>query len=278
MKWQIVLGTVSILALVFVLSFIALNEEARMADFTQSYQARQIETGAALFENNCRSCHGPQGKGIEGVAPSINAADLYDGSRLENIGWSGTVEDFLLGVIAAGRPVPTEGSAYPQRMPTWGQEFGGPLRADQVESLVGYVMNWEERALLEADGAPVVEVGETVGTEITIALPQGDVDQGQSLAEGSLGCSGCHVLAEVGPGWLADGAVNGIGNRAVDRIAQSDYTGEATTAEQYLIEAVVQTNIYLVEGFQEGLMPGNYGERLSPQDLADLIAYMFSLN
>jgi hypothetical protein len=33
-----------------------------------------------------------------------------------------------------------------QHMPPWHEEFGGPLRADQVSSLAAFVMNWKATA------------------------------------------------------------------------------------------------------------------------------------
>jgi mono/diheme cytochrome c family protein len=144
--------------------------------------------------------------------------------------------------------------------------------------LVAFVMNWKDRALAQGGGAappPVVEGA--VGTEITVALPEGDVEQGKALAEGPLGCSGCHVLSEVGPAWNAVGDQPGIGTRAESRFTQDDYTGQAVDAQQYLVESVVQTNTYVVPGYQASIMPQNYGDRLTAQDLADLIAYMSSL-
>lgn len=278
MKWQIAAGLFLVLGLIVLTLGLALNEMSRMELFKASNDARTVEAGASLFENNCRSCHGPQGKGIEGVAPAINAADLYDGSRLAAIGWSGTTDNYVRNVIAAGRPVPSAGTNYPQRMPTWSQRYGGPLRDDQVDSLVAFIMNWEDRALAEGGGAaPPTVVEGAVGTDIAQALPAGDPERGKQLAEGSLGCSGCHVLAEVGPAWMASGDQPGIGARAESRFAQDDYTGQASDAQQYLVESVVQTNAFIVSGYQPNIMPQNYGERLTAQDLADLIAYMNSL-
>ena len=278
MKWQIAAGLFLTLGLLVLTLGLALNEMPRMELFKASNDARTVESGASLFENNCRSCHGPQGKGIEGVAPAINAADLYDGSRLAAIGWSGTTDNYVRNVIAAGRPVPSAGTNYPQRMPTWSQRYGGPLRDDQVDSLVAFIMNWKDRALAEGGtAAPPTVVEGAVGTDITQALPAGDPARGKQLAEGSLGCSGCHVLAEVGPAWMAAGDQPGIGVRAESRFAQDDYTGQATDAQQYLVESVVQTNAFIVSGYQPNLMPQTFGERLTAQDLADLIAYMNSL-
>ncbi len=256
--------------------FVGIGEQDRMSSFTRSYNSRQVEVGAALFENNCRSCHGPQGKGIEGVAPSINAADLFNGQRLAAIGHTGGVEDYIAGVIAAGRPIPSEGTRYPQRMPAWGQRFGGPLREDQVDSLVTFIMNWEERALAESEPAPLPS-GEVVGTDIAVSLPVGDADAGKALSAGTLGCSGCHELAAVGPLWAPSGDDPGIGERAELRYSQTAYTGTATSAEEYLIEATVLPNVHLVEGYESNVMPDDYGRRLSVQDLADLVAYMLSL-
>lgn len=277
MKWHIALGIVSVVAVIAILSFVALTEQDRMASFSRSYESRQIEFGALLFENNCRSCHGPQGKGIDSVGPSINAAELFNGERLRNVSFSGTVEEFLRGAISAGRPVPSQGSSYPQRMPTWGEQNGGPLRSDEIEALVSFIMNWEELALAEAGDGPVAPpTGDFVGIDITISLPPGDEDRGQDLSDGALGCSSCHVLSSVGPLWPAEGSTPGLGDRGETRIGQNDYTGSATSSEQYMIEAVVQVNAFVVEGFQPGIMPGNYSERITVQEMADLVAFMLS--
>lgn len=272
-KWYIVVGTLSIVGTTAALAFLAVNEPTRMEQFTQAFHARQIEEGAKLYESNCASCHGLDGRGIEGVAPALRAADLFDGSRLEEVGFTGSVEDYVRLTIAAGRPRPSAGTNYPNRMPTWSQRYGGPLRDDQIEALVAFVMNWEEQALAEAQETPTAPPAETVGTDITVSLPEGDPARGEQLAQ-SLGCTGCHVLSAVGPPWAGDGGLPPMAERAAQRIAQADYTGQATTPEQYLLESIVLPNAYVVEGYAEGVMPGNYGERLSPQDAADLIAYL----
>jgi len=277
MKGQIALGILALLALSGVLASVALGEQNRMAKFTRAYDARAIETGASLFEANCRSCHGPQGQGIEGVAPAINAPDLFDGSRLAKVGFGGTLQDYVRGVIAAGRPVPSAGTNYPQRMPTWGAAYGGPLRDDQVDALAAFVLNWEDRALAAVGAGTPASTGPVVGTDISVALPAGEAGRGKSLSEAGLGCSGCHVLTAVGPKWLAEGGVAGIGTRAESRFQAAGYAGKANSAEQYLFESIVLPNTSVVEGFQPNLMPQNYADRLSAQDMADLIAYMLSL-
>lgn len=274
MKWYIALGTASVVILTAVFGLIALDEPARMQKFTQGFEARQIENGAALFEANCQTCHGPQGQGIEGRAPALKTASLFDGSRLDEIGFTGTTEDFVRATIAGGRPVPSQGTNYPEPMPTWSTEYGGPLKDYQIEELVAYVMNWEEEALAQAEPTASVPEDERVGTDITVELPEGDAERGQELAEAGLGCTGCHILSTTGPAWEAEGDTPGIGARAEERYQQENYTGEAESAQQYLVESILRTDAHVVEGFDAGIMPDTYGQRLTAQDLADLVAYL----
>lgn len=275
MKWYIILGTLSFVVFMVVLAVAGINEPQRMETYTTAFSSRNIEEGAALFDSSCRTCHGPQGKGVEGLAPAINTAAMFNGERLEEVGFAGTVEDYLEGTISAGRPVPSEGTNYPQRMPTWSQAYGGPMRQDQIKNLVAFIMNWEQRALAEAEAPPPPAEG-VVGTDITVQLPEGDPQEGERLAS-SLGCAACHVLADVGPGWPPSEDSPGIGDRAGTRFEQANYTGSATSAEQYLLESVVQPNAFVVAGYESGVMPTTFGDRLSKQDAADLIAYMLSL-
>jgi mono/diheme cytochrome c family protein len=274
-KWHIVVGSIAVVGALVVGGIMAIGEQDRMTTFTQSYRSRQVEEGALIFENNCRTCHGIQGKGTP-LGPAINDPALFNGERLSAVSFNGTVEDYLTGTISAGRPVPSQGAeAYPQRMPTWSQEFGGPLRIDQVESVVTFIMNWEDRAV--AGGEPPPTDGELMmGSEIGVPLPEGNADAGQALAEGTLGCAACHILTVVGPPWTADGGLPALGTRAEIRIGQDDYAGEATTGEEYLVESVVMTNAYVVEGYAAGLMPADFGEKLTLQDMADLLAYMMT--
>jgi len=276
MKWQVALGGISLAALTAILAFLAIGEVNRLAEADRAYAAQAIESGAMEFENLCRSCHGPQGLGTP-LAPPLNIAGLFDGARLQAVGFNGTVEDYVRGTIAAGRPVPSAGANYPQRMPTWSQRFGGPLRDDQIDALVAFVMNWEDRALAGGGAAPGLTPGEEVGTDITQALPEGDPDNGRALSEGVLACAACHVLSTAGPAWPPAAGAPGIGVRAETRIGEAGYAGSATTAKQYLLESIIDPNAYLVEGFAAGVMPANFDTRMTPQDAADLIAYMLTL-
>ena len=285
MSWRVIVGTLSLVVTMILLGYVAVTEQDRMANFSTAYQARQIETGATLFESNCTTCHGLDGKGT-GRAPALNTADLLtNGKRLTEIGWSGTVHDYILATVSGGRPRPSvQFSQYPQRMPTWSQDYGGPLRPDQILSIVTFILNWAPKLALETPAPTQAIVA--VGADITQKLPAGDPASGQQLVQ-TLGCPACHVsqggAATLGPNWqpAAENNNQGIGTRAAARLTAPDYHGQAKTAEQYLFESIVAPDAYIVPGnatYAPGghslMAPLSFATKMSAQNMADVIAYL----
>jgi mono/diheme cytochrome c family protein len=287
MSWRVIVGTLSLVVTMILLGYVAVTEQDRMANFATAYQARQIEVGAALFETNCAPCHGLNGQGT-GLAPALNTPDLLTtGSRLSQIGWAGTLHDFLLTTISGGRPRASAAfSQYPQRMPTWSQDYGGPLRDDQIQNIVAFILNWAP-ALANVTPEPTQAVV-AVGADITQKLPAGDVAAGQQEAQ-TAGCTACHIsqggAATVGPNWMpaADNNNQGIGARAPLRIKAPDYHGKATSGDQYIFESIVAPDAYLVPGNPayapggQSIMPHTFATSLSAKNVADIIAYLDTL-
>lgn len=85
---------------------------------------------------------------------------------------------------------------------------------------------------------------------------------------GPFACFTCHNVdseeKKIGPGQLH------IGERAATRI-------EGLSAAQYIYNSITDPNAYIVEGFVENLMPSNYTDLLTEQEIYDIIAYMFTL-
>jgi mono/diheme cytochrome c family protein len=274
---QITLGMLMVVAASAIFIIYAVNEEKRMEEYQSSVQARAIEEGAELFEAQCSRCHGTNGTGIAGLCPPLNDRYFFD-QRLEEIAWSGALEDYIVATVSSGRLASTRPQLYPGQgtpaMPSFSDQYGGPLREDQIRNIAAYVLNWQETA--EMVEAPPTPAGPTVGTDITKELPEGDVAAGEALAT-SLACTACHIAAPTGPAWLATGDQPGIGTRAESRISEADYTGAATSAAQYLFEAISDPGVYIVANYPAGVMPGNYASTLTEQQMADLIAYLLSL-
>lgn len=275
---QLFTGLVLTVFLTAAIVIYGLNEETRMANYAKAEKAQAIEVGAKLFADQCSRCHGPQGLGIQGLCPPLNDRYFFD-QRLKDVGWVSTMEDYIVTTATSGRLVSTRpqlypGNASPPAMPAFGNTAGGPLRQDQLVAIARFIMNWEPAA--QEIAALPTPSGPLAGTDITKQLPEGNAQSGEALAT-QLGCTACHVIGPTGPAWMPNPEQPGIGERAALRIEQDDYTGNATTPEEYLFESVVNTNLFIVEGFAENVMPATYGDTLTEQNMADLIAYMLTL-
>jgi mono/diheme cytochrome c family protein len=243
------------------------------------------EQGALLFLGSCATCHGRNGEGVPGKGPTLNP-DLFT-KHFPQIkstlgGFGGTVKDFIRLTVAAGRPIESawaiEQGGFPQRMPTWGKDYGGPLTSQQVEDIVNFIMGWEA----DAGAAQVIEF-DAAGSDTTVELPAGDAARGEQLfaqqvkqASGTnASCTACHSLV---PGEVKTGpSLAGVATRAETRVA-----GE--TAEQYIRQSIQQPNAFLVPDNPayvgangKSLMPEGLGNLMSKQDLADLMAYLLTL-
>ena len=116
------------------------------------------------------------------------------------------------------------------------------------------------------------------------AIAAGDPEAGQAVfnasydtSSGPWMCASCHSVDEsqvrlVGPGlW-------NIHERAAERIEES---GDADPVE-YVRNSIVNTGAYIVppdEGgpYPENLMPANYGDVLTDEELTNLVAYLLTL-
>ena len=274
---EISLGILLVLVTGTFLIYQGLLEPERMARLEQEQRAQAIEVGADLFDTNCKGCHGPQGEGTPGLCPPLNDKYFFT-DRLKDVGWSGSLDDYIVATVSSGRLASTRPDQYPGNghpaMPAWSDQFGGPLRPDQIRYIAAFIMNWQSTAPVRQQ-APAL-AGPPVGTDITQQLPAGDAAKGEALAT-SQGCVGCHVTTTTGPAWLPKPDQPGIGARAATRFTESGYTGKATSAEQYLLESIVNPSTYIVPGFNTVPMPGNFGQTLTAQDAADLIAYLLTL-
>lgn len=281
MQVKIVIGTISFMLTMIILGFAALGEPSRLQEFTDARLGRQIEGGAELYQSQCATCHGVNGKaeecynsageqiGCAGLPLNYNQLLCGDRSaRMEILNWGGSKDALIRATIASGR--------YGTAMPTWSQEYGGPLRPDEIEDITYFVLNWETEALC-AQPAYVYEWPETI-EELLVSFPDGDAARGAELYVSPYGCSGCHgnledpASAAVGP-WQGDLAQN-AGTRV-----------EGLSGAQYVYESILHPNNYIVPDCPNGpctepsAMPGNFGDRMGdsperPQDLVDIMTYL----
>jgi mono/diheme cytochrome c family protein len=279
MQVKIIIGTISFMIAMMVLGYAALRETARLERFTAAKTGRQIEAGAHLYDQNCATCHGVHAKAEEcydassgepigciGLPLNYNALLCGDISlRMEAMNWEGSKDAFIQSALASGRPG-TE-------MPTWSETFGGPMRADQIENITEYILNYETEELCSTP-AFVYDWQETYA-EYSVKFPEGDAEHGEELFL-SYGCTGCHgnledeASAAVGP-WLGD--IAEVGETRV----------EGLTTDEYVYESILDSSAFISPECPTGpcagppsTMPDNFPLRMSenPQDLQDLMSFI----
>lgn len=274
MQVKIIIGTIAFMLTMIILGFVALREPARLEAFSDAYEGRSIENGAEIYVNNCATCHGVNGQAQEcydaGSGEQIGCQGLplnYEGllcgttsQRMQAWGWSGSKYDFIQSTIAAGRP----GGV----MPTWSQEFGGPLQENEVRDVALFVLNWEDNELCGE-----VELEGPEWPASVAELPAGDPENGANLYQTTYACASCHGQIDeegsnqVGP-WLGN-----IANVGPER-------QEGYTAADYIYESVLKPNALIAPDCPTGpcndpsQMRGDYGEVMSLQDMADIMAFL----
>lgn len=141
-----------------------------------------------------------------------------------------------------------------------------PAPNAEGKALVAYLV------ALKTNDAPGASAPGAQGAGLTLdtPLPTGNADNGKALFE-SQSCAACHSLK---PGQTIIGpSLSGVGKEAAERIKAADYKGKATSVETYLKESILDPSAYIVPGFQDAMLK-DFSRKLSPQQLADLIAFL----
>jgi cytochrome c oxidase cbb3-type subunit III len=248
------------LVLVGCLSILAQHEEKEKKTKHPAFgDPTAIAAGAKLFTGSCAGCHGPRGEGGRGP-------------NLRNRGaWHTLDEDDLFQTIQKGIP----GADMP----------GTKLPDGQI---------WQLAAFVRALGAPAIE-----------SKPPGDAAAGETLFWGTAGCGGCHRILGRG-GMLGPDLSNAGALRPVDQLREAildpdadgfrGYRGvTAATKDGKTIQGVARdqtnysisildkggnlhlipmTRIQNLRFSEHSPMPADYKQRLSRQDIDNLVAFL----
>ena len=109
---------------------------------------------------------------------------------------------------------------------------------------------------------------EPTSTPTPISPPTGDPAAGEQVfaTASPLTCSTCHSIdgaTGLGP------SLQGIATTAETRVP-------GLSAEEYITQSIMDPNAFVVDGFPSGLMPQNYGETLTTQDIANVVVFLLS--
>jgi cytochrome c oxidase cbb3-type subunit III len=220
--------------------------------------------GRLTFESTCASCHGLDGRGGERGPDIASRADVLRLTDRE-----------ILQVLRDG-------------IPSAGMPAFGFLGSAKLSALLGYLRT------LQGKGSAA-------------AIP-GDPEEGQRLFSGAARCSECHMVHGQG-GFIASDLSAYAANLAASEIrsAITNPGGNsseprtlvtATLRDDRVIEGIVRnddnfslqlqsvdgtfhflqkSDVAKVEPHAKPLMPADYGSRLTPAQLDDLVGYLMSV-
>jgi len=148
---------------------------------------------------------------------------------------------------------------------------GFPLRCAELCGAGHSAMLANVQVLEEADYLAWQE------EELSSSAPSPETATPEEIAEYGIqvykdgGCVACHQLDVAEAAGVIGPTHNGLGTTAEQRVTSSDYSGSATTAEEYLAESIRNSNEYIVDGFAANLMPSYPADQISDEDLQILI-------
>lgn len=124
-------------------------------------------------------------------------------------------------------------------------------------------------ALWYVFGSPTPPPGAPTATPLALPVPVGDPARGQELFNGAANCATCHrVDAEevfVGP------SLKTIANRAA-------YKRPGMDAVTYLYNVILNPDETINPLTKPGVMPRTFEVKLTDEQIADVIAYLLTLN
>jgi len=240
------------------------SRDVLYAQASQSLPPAHVATrneSSRLFASHCASCHGLDGKGGE-RAPNI--VDRPVVHRLSDSQISHIIEN---GIPGTGMPA-----------------FRS-LESSQVQAIVAYLRTLQ-------------------GTKRAVKLP-GDPKRGEGTFFGAAGCSICHMIGGKGgfiasdlSGFARTHSADVIRNaiikpstgvdlqaRAVTVTTHSGekYSGRIRNEDNFSLQLqtldgtfhfLSKSDIERIDYDAQTLMPSDYGSRLSPQELNDVISYL----
>lgn len=293
------LGVVFLAILVVGLPLYWLFEPSRQAGAEASFDKKLVGWGAALFDTtanggfNCAGCHG--GMNATGGAAPYTVTDSRTG-EVRAVSWKAPAlnnvfyrysEDEVRFILVYGRPF--------SPMSPWGVAGGGPMNAQQIDSLIAYLRSIQIEPEGCAEGDPAFASGNDPAICSGGSVPTATSDEVQAAAEravadgtydsigealfnlevgsGAYSCARCHTQ-----GWSwGDPGVPGAGAFGWNLTGGSTNAHFQTTQEMidFIKSGSTNGKRYGVQGQGSGRMPG-FGALLTDEQIQAIVDYVRS--
>ena len=301
---RILAGLVGFLAMLSVCTIVGISDIGALGERDINFKARSIEAGAKTYSEQCARCHGLDGKGVEGNGPTLShisfvgqteeiigsnnvlaSKDITKSLRLQQIGWTGSLVNYIRGVVAAGIPIKST-SDWDTVHPTFSQSYGGNLREDEVNNVSNYVANWSLQPYTGDDVILPPAPGAGGAPKPTAVPLTADQEKGKTLVV-SLGCNACHAIRGVINGAVGPNLTN-IATIADQHVKSDEYKASvkgqpaATTAEEFIIQSIHYPNAYIEAKCPQGpcaagIMPQTFKQSIPEPDFKALVSYLLTL-
>jgi len=248
--------------------------ESEVADETLA--TGDPERGREIFMNGgahesykpkyaCATCHSLDGTvGAEdGAGPSLLGIAARAGERVPGL----SAEEYLRQSILD--PIVFLPATYNSGMTRIAAKY---LSDEELDDVVAFLLALTDNTIHPADIRPAPEVEFDLG----MSIAEGNETRGRISAT-SYRCVGCHADDEVagyGPPFSSYEDQPPIMERGELRIADPTYEGQATTNQEYILESIFVPEAYFVPGEWEERMPNTYHLHISDQELADIMAWL----
>jgi cytochrome c551/c552 len=103
----------------------------------------------------------------------------------------------------------------------------------------------------------------------TSAAGGGDAAAGKAVFTGSAGCSGCHTFKPAN-------ATGTIGPDLDTEPAQSAKADNNMDLAAFIKQSIVDPDAYIAKGYAKGIMPTDFGTKLTATQVNDLVAFILS--
>ena len=229
----------------------------------------EVRRGLAVWNGaNCENCHTLLGEGAY-FAPDLTEIVAQRG------------EAYLKAFMA------DPSAFYSQEedgrlMPTLG------LSEQEISDVIAFLawvdgidtQGWPPRPI-RVTGVPTSMPGREAPTSRATGEAGDPVSHGRRVFDRA-GCGACHALepgaSQVGP------SLAGVARRAEERVASTDYAGQAQDAAGYVRESILRPSAHIAgpaprHATPQGVsyMPATYDSTLDPQELDALVAYLLTL-
>lgn len=288
------LGVLMLAIIVVGLPLYWIFEPSRQAGATEYRDKQFVKWGADLFAAtedggfNCAGCHGGM-NGVGGVAP-FNIADPLTG-EVQAVNWVSPAvntifykfnEEEVRFILVYGRPF--------SPMSPWGLEGGGPMNAQQIDTLIAYMRSiqiprencgiGEDDPLSCPSGNLPADKQADIDTLARQAVADGRYESyGEALFNldldsGAYSCARCHTQ---GWSWGEPGVTGagGFGPSLIGGAANRQFP-DVDDMVNFIRNGSQLGQTYGVQGQGSGRMPG-FGSMLTDEQLREVVDYVRGL-